>query len=94
MADIKEKHYWEQLQSALTAGQWDSSTPARTPKGVLLSWSELFRKFRKHTKRNGGYISVPLIVGFLIADRRGGGCNTHAFPLALTSNEGQWCKGH
>lgn len=53
MADVKESHYWEQLRTALTAGQWDSSTPAKAPKGTFLSWPELFRKFRKHSKRKG-----------------------------------------
>jgi hypothetical protein len=50
MALAKDKHYWSQLRSALTAGQWSSPTPAKTPKGEALSWSELFRKFNKHVK--------------------------------------------
>ena len=50
MALPKDKHYWSQLRSALTAGHWSSPTPAKTPKGIPLSWSELFRKFNKHVK--------------------------------------------
>lgn len=50
MSNPKERHYWAQLRSALTAGQWRSSHPARAPNGALLSWSELFRKFNKHCK--------------------------------------------
>ena len=45
---LKERHYWTQLRAALTAGQWRSATPAKTPKGYTLSWAELFRKFNKH----------------------------------------------
>jgi hypothetical protein len=44
----KARHYWTQLRAALTAGQWRSHFPAKTPNGVALSWSELFRKFIKH----------------------------------------------
>ena len=50
---LKEQHYTLQLQLALTAGHWESATPAKTPKGIHLSWSELFRKLRKHTRRAG-----------------------------------------
>ncbi|KAJ6516759.1 hypothetical protein C8R47DRAFT_1088233 [Mycena vitilis] len=44
----KDKYYWSQLRSALTAGQWTAQFPAKTPNGSALSWSELFRKFNKH----------------------------------------------
>ena len=50
MSSAKEKHYWSQLRSALTAGQWLAEFPAKTPQGAQLSWSELFRKFNKHCK--------------------------------------------
>lgn len=53
MADDKEKHYLSQLQAALTAGHWESTSPAKTPNGYPLSWSELFRKFKKHSKQSG-----------------------------------------
>ena len=50
MSHPKERHYWAQLRTALTAGQWHSNTPAKSPNGVPLSWSELFRKFKKHCR--------------------------------------------
>ena len=50
MSNIKERHYWTQLRAALTGGQWQSPTPARTPNGSTISWSELFRKFNKHCR--------------------------------------------
>ncbi|KAF9560412.1 hypothetical protein CPC08DRAFT_665457 [Agrocybe pediades] len=55
MATGKERHYWSQLRSALTAGQWRSDFPAKAPNGSPLSWSELFRKFNKHCR---GYTDV------------------------------------
>ncbi|KAK1228134.1 hypothetical protein PQX77_008817 [Marasmius sp. AFHP31] len=55
MSSPKERHYWTQLRSSLTAGQWTSPTPAKAPNGVPLSWAELFRKFNKHCK---GYEDV------------------------------------
>ncbi|KAJ2933762.1 hypothetical protein H1R20_g3330, partial [Candolleomyces eurysporus] len=50
MPSVKEKHYWSQLRSALTAGQWLAQFPAKEPGGKQLSWDELFRKFNKHCK--------------------------------------------
>lgn len=50
MAHAKDKHYWAQLRAALTAGQWSSLSPAKTPNGSPLSWFHLFRKFNKHCK--------------------------------------------
>lgn len=50
MANGKDKHYWSQLWAALTAGQWSSPCPAKTPKAIPLSWSELLRKFNKHAR--------------------------------------------
>ncbi|KAH6903832.1 hypothetical protein BKA70DRAFT_579522 [Coprinopsis sp. MPI-PUGE-AT-0042] len=52
-ATAKEKHYWTQLHSALISGQWLALHPAKTPKAELLSWTELFRKFLKHTGQRG-----------------------------------------
>lgn len=46
----KDKYYWSQLRGALTAGEWDSPTPAKDPSGKPLSWSELLRKFNKHVQ--------------------------------------------
>ena len=50
MAHAKDTHYWTQLRSVLTAGQWDEPLPAKAPKGKSLPWSELLRKFNKHCK--------------------------------------------
>jgi hypothetical protein len=69
MALAKDKHYWSQLRSALTAGQWSSPIPAKTPKGLALSWSDLFRKFNKHVK---GFSEVTHIAS-----------QTHALALLL-----------
>lgn len=55
MAHVKDKHYWRQLRLVLTAGLWDSPTPAKTPNGHPLSWSELLRKYNKH---NAGHSHV------------------------------------
>ncbi|THH16080.1 hypothetical protein EW146_g4495 [Bondarzewia mesenterica] len=48
MAQIKDKHYWSQLRSALTGGLWGSATPAKAYNGASISWFELLRKFNKH----------------------------------------------
>lgn len=48
MALSKDKHYWTQLRTVITSGQWDAAQPAKAPNGTLLSWSELLRKFNKH----------------------------------------------
>ncbi|KXN92633.1 Putative cargo-transport protein ypp1 [Leucoagaricus sp. SymC.cos] len=50
MSNLKERHYWSQLRAALTAGQWRSTSPAKAPNSIPLSWSELFRKFNKHCR--------------------------------------------
>ncbi|KAF4584020.1 hypothetical protein EYR40_002518 [Pleurotus pulmonarius] len=46
----KDKYYWTQLRSALTAGQWNIQHPSKTPNGIALTWKELFRKFNKHCR--------------------------------------------
>ncbi|OSC98625.1 hypothetical protein PYCCODRAFT_1396824 [Trametes coccinea BRFM310] len=48
MAQGKPAHYWRQLRTALTAGQWDAPFPAKDVHGRGVSWSELLRKFKKH----------------------------------------------
>jgi len=86
MALAKDRHYWSQLRSALTAGLWSSPTPAKTPKGVALSWSELFRKFNKHVK---GFTEVAHIAS-----------QTQSLALLLeadsleVSSEGDRSDGH
>ena len=58
MAQTKGKHYWSELRSALTAGLWGSSAPAKAHNGSAISWSELLRKFNKHCQ---GYKEVSEI---------------------------------
>ncbi|KAI0665604.1 hypothetical protein C8Q78DRAFT_1178413 [Trametes maxima] len=48
MAQGKPQHYWRQLRTALTAGQWDTQFPAKDAHGRAVSWSDLLRKFNKH----------------------------------------------
>ena len=48
MALTKDKHYWTQLRTAITAGQWSSDVPGKDPKGDTLNWANLLRKFNKH----------------------------------------------
>ena len=48
MAQGKPAHYWRQLRTALTAGQWDARFPAKDVHGRAVSWSDLLRKFNKH----------------------------------------------
>lgn len=48
MAHPKDRHYWIQLRTVLTGGQWDANFPAKAPNAAPLSWSELLRKFNKH----------------------------------------------
>jgi hypothetical protein len=50
MSYAKDTHYWQQLRLALTAGNWAAQDPARAPNAAPLSWSELYRKFKKHCK--------------------------------------------
>ncbi|KAJ7086395.1 hypothetical protein B0H15DRAFT_347574 [Mycena belliarum] len=68
----KDKYYWSQLRTALTAGQWAAPFPAKTPNGTALSWSELFRKFNKHCT---GYKDVAEVAS-----------QTHALALLLAAN--------
>ncbi|KAF8907603.1 hypothetical protein CPB84DRAFT_1768330 [Gymnopilus junonius] len=58
MSSPKERHYWSQLRAALTAGQWRNEFPAKAYNGSLLSWSELFRKFKKHCR---GFEDVAVV---------------------------------
>lgn len=48
MSHGKDRHYWVQLRTTITAGNWDASFPGKAPNGSPLSWSELLRKFNKH----------------------------------------------
>ncbi|TFK98375.1 hypothetical protein BDV98DRAFT_606935 [Pterulicium gracile] len=59
MAHPKDQHYWAQLRSTLTTGQWSSLSPAKTPHASPLSWSELLRKFNKHCR---GFSDISQVV--------------------------------
>jgi hypothetical protein len=51
----KGDHYDTQLTHALLKGNWADATAGNAPNGTALSWSELFRKWGKHT---GGSESI------------------------------------
>jgi hypothetical protein len=51
----KGDHYNTQLTHALLKGNWADATAGTAPNGTALSWSELFRKWGKHT---GGSESI------------------------------------
>ena len=58
MALTKDKHYWTQLRTAVTAGQWDSDLPGKDQKGNPLSWANLLRKFNKHCPGQNEFAEV------------------------------------
>jgi len=45
----KAAHYKANLGAALVRGAWTDATPGAAPNGSGLSWSELIRKWGKHT---------------------------------------------
>ena len=51
----KAAHYTQQLHATLLRGAWHESNPGRAPNGSILSWSELLRKYRKHTSNDGAW---------------------------------------
>jgi hypothetical protein len=59
MALTKDKHYWTQLRTAITGGQWDSETPGRDAKSSKpLNWADLLRKFNKHCPGQNEFAEV------------------------------------
>jgi len=58
MALTKDKHYWTQLRTVITAGQWGSDSPGRDPKGKALNWADLLRKFNKHCPGHNEFAEV------------------------------------
>jgi len=58
MALTKDKHYWTQLRTVITAGQWDSDFPGKDPKGNALNWANLLRKFNKHCPGQNEFAEV------------------------------------
>jgi hypothetical protein len=58
MALTKDKHYWTQLRTVITAGQWDSDVPGKDQKGATLNWANLLRKFNKHCPGQNEFAEV------------------------------------
>ena len=58
MALTKDKHYWTQLRTAITAGRWDSDFPGKDPSGTTLNWANLLRKFNKHCHGQNEFAEV------------------------------------
>lgn len=58
MALTKDKHYWTQLRTVITAGQWDSEQPGKDLKGYALDWANLLRKFNKHCPGQNEFAEV------------------------------------
>ena len=58
MALTKDKHYWTQLRTAITAGQWSSDAPGKDPGGKPLNWAVLLRKFNKHCPGQNEFAEV------------------------------------
>ena len=87
----KEVHYWTQLRAALTAGQWAARSPAKTPTGANLSWSELLRKFNKHCAGFKEVVEIAsqtrtlaLLLATRSADDEDNNTSSHAdFPLSV-----------
>lgn len=58
MALTRDKHYWTQLRTVTTAGQWDSEFPGKDTKGRTLNWANLLRKFNKHCPGQNEFAEV------------------------------------
>ena len=58
MALTKDKHYWTQLRTVITAGQWDSDVLGKDLKGFTLNWANLLRKFNKHCPGQNEFAEV------------------------------------
>lgn len=58
MALAKDKHYWTELRTAITAGQWDSNTPGKDQGSRTLNWANLLRKFNKHCPGQNEFAEV------------------------------------
>lgn len=59
----KAAHYNHQLHAVLLRGAWSESNPGREPNAstAALGWSELLRKFKKHTANDGGLLVVIVL---------------------------------
>jgi len=58
MALTKDKHYWTQLRTVITAGQWGSDVPGKDLNGKTLNWANLLRKFNKHCPGQNEFAEV------------------------------------
>ena len=55
----KAGHYETSLTAALLKGYWADASPGSAPNGTLLSWSELIRKWGKHTGSSEYFCFTP-----------------------------------
>ena len=58
MALTKDKHYWTQLRTVITASRWESELPGKDLKGYALNWANLLRKFNKHCPGQNEFAEV------------------------------------
>ena len=58
MALSRDKHYWTQLRTAITAGQWSSDSLGKDSKGKTMNWENLLRKFKKHCPGQNEFAEV------------------------------------
>ena len=58
MALTKDRHYWTQLRTAITASRWESELPGKDLKGYALNWANLLRKFNKHCPGQNEFAEV------------------------------------
>jgi hypothetical protein len=77
----KGDHYNTQLTHALLKGNWADATAGTAPNGTALSWSELFRKWGKHT---GG--SESILIAQMSYEHKSGHALIlrHLAPASLT----------
>ncbi|GMK58530.1 hypothetical protein CspeluHIS016_0505620 [Cutaneotrichosporon spelunceum] len=54
----KGAHYKTNLGAVLVRGAWAETDPGATPNGAALSWSELIRKWAKHTGGNAELVGA------------------------------------
>jgi len=58
MALTKDKHYWTQIRTVITAGQWSSDVPGKDTSNDPLNWADLLRKFNKHCPGQNEFAEV------------------------------------
>lgn len=92
----KGDHYNSQLTHALLKGNWADATAGSAPNGTALSWSELFRKWSKHTggskfilSSSSSYVDITehrLILRYFASTSPTG----YLAPLSLITVNGQF----